>query len=549
MAVRQREVRAAYVGKGWARKDTTDQQNAALPREQHKYTKVANLDFEARVPVPFSIFPSTYRESESHTQTVTETKTHEEVEIKPQQPEAGREGEISSVSVTAEQVPPPRQEQEFIEEEVHITREEEHYHRPGVQKFEHEDFTIREDSRRHPSANPDKSRPQPPSQHQPSQYHQPSHYQPPPKFQTSHTHVEIDTHRHPYYSTPIDLAEREYRQRYRPAQAFSTEDPSSHSHPHYQPQDNFKANNYTVEGRPAPQFHSSEKTEINKFTVDEHSSRPQYNHTEKTEFNNYTVDSRSSRPQYNTCEKTEINNFTVDARSSQPRYRDTKTTQVNSYAVDKPVSRPSYKKDVRFTEQTVEASKSDKSKMGYYDDEGSFRNGGIHKLGDKSRDIEVDIRETSRPANDCAPNTVSIPCHHIRLGDFLMLQGRPCQVIRISTSSATGQYRYLGVDLFTKQLHEESSFISNPAPSVVVQSMLGPVFKQYRVLDMQEGQIVAMTETGDVKQGLPVIDQSNLYSRLHNAFESGRGSVRVLVLNDGGRELAVDMKVIHGSRL
>ncbi|CEI60948.1 unnamed protein product [Fusarium venenatum] len=149
MVVRQREIRAAYVGKGWARKDTTDQQNAALPREQHKYTKVANLDFEARVPVPFSIFPSTYRESESHTQTVTETKIHEEVEIKPQQPEAGREGEISSVSVTAEQVPPPRQEQEFIEEEVHITREEEHYHRPGVQKFEHEDFTIREDSRRY----------------------------------------------------------------------------------------------------------------------------------------------------------------------------------------------------------------------------------------------------------------------------------------------------------------------------------------------------------------------------------------------------------------
>lgn len=147
------------------------------------------------------------------------------------------------------------------------------------------------------------------------------------------------------------------------------------------------------------------------------------------------------------------------------------------------------------------------------------------------------------------PNTVTIPCHHIRLGDFLMLQGRPCQVIRISTSPATGQYRYLGVDLFTKQLHEESSFISNPAPSVVVQTMLGPVFKQYRVLDMQDGQVVAMTETGDVKQGLPVIDQSNLWSRLNNAFECGRGSVRVLVLDDGGRELAVDMKVIHGSRL
>ncbi|EWG38795.1 hypothetical protein FVEG_01920 [Fusarium verticillioides 7600] len=508
---------------------------------------VANLDFEARVPVPFSIFPSTYRESESHTQTVTETKTHEEVEIKPQQPQAGREGQYSSVSVTAEQVP-PRGEQRFSEEEVRITREEERYRRPGVQKFEHEEehFTIREDSRR----------PEPPSQYQPSQY------QPPSQYQTSHTHVEVDTHRHPYYSTPIDLAEREYRQRYRPAQAFSTEDPTSHSHSHshshHQTQDNFQANNYTVEGRPTPQFYSSEKTEINNFTVDGRSSRPQYNQTEKTEFNNFTVDGRSSRPQY-TSEKTEINNFTVDGRSSQPQYRDTKTTQVNNFTVDTPVARPSNKKDVRFTEEIVETTKVDnnKSKMGYYDDDAgqynSFR-AGAHKLGDRiahggRRDIEIDIHEGPRPSADCLLNTVSIPCHHIRLGDFLMLQGRPCQVIRISTSSATGQYRYLGVDLFTKQLHEESSFISNPAPSVVVQSMLGPVFKQYRVLDMQEGSIVAMTETGDVKQGLPVIDQSNLYSRLSSAFESGRGSVRVLVLNDGARELAVDMKVIHGSRL
>lgn len=175
--------------------------------------------------------------------------------------------------------------------------------------------------------------------------------------------------------------------------------------------------------------------------------------------------------------------------------------------------------------------------------------------------VDRDVRETHTTVSSRSragppkqggrymPNTVTIPCHHIRLGDFLMLQGRPCQVIRISTSAATGQYRYLGVDLFTKQLHEESSFISNPEPSVVVQTMLGPVFKQYRVLDMADGRVVAMTESGDVKQGLPVIEQSNLWERLRSAFESGRGSVRVLVLDDCGRELAVDMKVIHGSRL
>jgi hypothetical protein len=148
------------------------------------------------------------------------------------------------------------------------------------------------------------------------------------------------------------------------------------------------------------------------------------------------------------------------------------------------------------------------------------------------------------------PNTITIPCHHIRISDLLILQGRPCQVIRITTSAQTGQHRYLGVDLFTKQLHEESSFISNPAPSVIVQNMLGPVFKQYRVLDIRDdGSIVAMTETGDVKQSLPVLDQSSLFSRLTNAFDNGRGSIRVLVLSDEGREMIVDYKVVHGSRL
>ena len=220
--------------------------------------------------------------------------------------------------------------------------------------------------------------------------------------------------------------------------------------------------------------------------------------------------------------------------------------------------------------------------MGYYDDEGNYHSfrrgleratervlhplhGGPHHHHHHDREeviverdrVERSEYEPSRRENVRfversmgAPHTVTIPCHHIRVGDLLVLQGRPCQVIRITTSAHTGQHRYLGVDLFTKQLHEESSFVSNPAPSVVVQSMLGPVFKQYRVLDMRDdGCVVAMTESGEVRQRLPVIDHEHLWRRLNDSFADGRGSVRVLVINDGGRELAVDMKVIHGARL
>ena len=58
-----------------------------------------------------------------------------------------------------------------------------------------------------------------------------------------------------------------------------------------------------------------------------------------------------------------------------------------------------------------------------------------------------------------------------------------------------------------------------------------------------------MTETGDVKQNLTVIDQGGLWNKLNDVFSEGRGSVRVLVITDGDRELAVDYKVVHGSRL
>lgn len=217
--------------------------------------------------------------------------------------------------------------------------------------------------------------------------------------------------------------------------------------------------------------------------------------------------------------------------------------------------------------------------MGYYDEDGhyhSFRHG-LHRAADRvlhpfrdniKEEVDININMSgsgngysgatgysgvssggsSRKGNP--PNTITIPCHHIRIGDLLVLQGRPCQVIKISVSNQTGQHRYLGVDLFSKQLYEETSFASNPGPNVYVQNMLGPVFKQYRILDItSDGQLVAMTDSGDIKQALPVLDQGGLLDRLTEAFSNGRGSVRVLVISDSGSELAVDMKVMRGVNL
>ncbi|WPH05105.1 woronin body major protein [Acrodontium crateriforme] len=400
--------------------------------------QIANLDFDARVPVPFSVFPSAYKNTEQSTE--TEIKTEESFTVQ----DAGREGRHQQPPAPPL---PSRREDRFIREDIRVTEEDRY--RPSPSRVRREqDIHIYEDDRRE------------------SRYTKP--YQ-----RYSDAQLDVDTR--------IDAAERDYRRR--------------------------TATPFTQEYRASAGGYQDQTTTPRQYPAEGYAEREQVTFDEKV-----TV-------------------------------REERTTEVPRHSERK------HRRD-----------------MGYYDEDGhyhSFRHG-LHRAADRvlygkhhqerpierEEDIIIEERQVTMSSRPTPPNTITIPCHHIRIGDLLILQGRPCQVIRITTSAQTGQHRYLGVDLFTKQLNEESSFISNPSPSVIVQNMLGPVFKQYRVLDIRDdGCVVAMTETGDVKQGLPVLDQSNLSARLAEAFNDGRGSVRVLVINDEGRELAVDYKVVHGSRL
>ncbi|CAG7936964.1 unnamed protein product [Penicillium salamii] len=146
--------------------------------------------------------------------------------------------------------------------------------------------------------------------------------------------------------------------------------------------------------------------------------------------------------------------------------------------------------------------------MGYYDDEQPI-------LSDK---------------------TLEIPCSSIKLADFIILQGRPCQVIKISTSTTTGIPIYRGVDAVTGQFYEASPSQSSPS------TMLGPKFKLYKLLDIHDGCITAMTETGNVKQGLNPMKASGVFQRCQTALEKDCPQVMLHVLNDGGSELVVDVK-------
>ncbi|KAJ5908174.1 hypothetical protein N7495_000856 [Penicillium taxi] len=426
--------------------------------------KSVNLDFDARVPIPFSVFPSSYR-SDAVSET-TQTRVEGEVQLDRT---SHVEREDTRVAAT---LPDPR---------VHGKEEGEF----RVIKEDRSSFPRQHFEQRNYSAEVDLTR---------ERY---------PNYRESTARFE--EHRPVYdqaVETQLDITEREYRRRTTP-----TYDLDVTYDRRYSPVD-------SSEYQPAqPADYSYERA---------YQSHPTSTYRGE-DFTRRSVDIHQSRHPA----PTQITQTTV-RETVKPR------------------------------------------KMGYYDDDGqyhSFRRGVeraadrvLHPFHHHERE-EVVVSDERGPAREdvriveprnrgVAGETVPIPCHFIRIGDILILQGRPCQVIRISVSPQTGQHRYLGVDLFTRQLQEESSFVSNPSPSVVVQTMLGPVFKTYRILDLRDdGRLVAMTETGDVKQSLPVITQGSLFKRIGDAFADGRGSVRALVINDGGRELVVDFKVIHGSRL
>ncbi|EPS34811.1 hypothetical protein PDE_09775 [Penicillium oxalicum 114-2] len=453
--------------------------------------KSVNLDFDARVPIPFSVFPSSYRSD-----AVSET-THTRVEGEVQLDHTSH-GEREDTRVAAPLPDPRVQGKEEVDIRIH---QREHHHPP----------------------HPQHSIPQVPHDESPR-------YESAPRYEPSH----YESHESRNYGAEVELTRERYP--------------------------NYRESSVRFEER--PQVYDQVVEDQLDITEREYRRRTSPTYEVDVSYDRRYQDP-STASQYQPS-------YPVDVsydRSYQPQ-------SASAYQGPEYSRRETVKVEKTTVRQVSPASRTNR-KMGYYDDEGhyhSFRRG-VERAADRvlhpfhhhdreevvateggparfSEGVREDVRIVE-PRNRAVPGeTVPIPCHFVRVGDILILQGRPCQVIRITVSPQTGQHRYLGVDLFTRQLHEESSFVSNPSPSVVVQTMLGPVYKTYRILDLRDdGKLVAMTETGDVKQGLPVVSQGQVFKRIREAFADGRGSVRALVINDGGRELVVDFKVIHGSRL
>ncbi|KAH4120857.1 hypothetical protein HBI56_026230 [Parastagonospora nodorum] len=201
------------------------------------------LDFEARVPIPFSVFPSAYRNAEVKESTSVKVEGEAKVSQQAVHGGEGHEETHESFTATVRQPQPhphphpqpqphphpqePAHRDTYVKEEIHIT-EQERLRRPQPPQH-HEEVHIHEQTRYRQPEQPQQVQP-PQHQQQHRHEHRQEHvefqsardrYQP-PSSSTTHTHVEVQDRaydRHfntvhgpatDYAPSQIDVTERQF---------------------------------------------------------------------------------------------------------------------------------------------------------------------------------------------------------------------------------------------------------------------------------------------------------------------------------------------------
>jgi len=151
-----------------------------------------------------------------------------------------------------------------------------------------------------------------------------------------------------------------------------------------------------------------------------------------------------------------------------------------------------------------------------------------------------DIDDTQFEAADSgASATYPQQCSALRKNGFVMLKGRPCKIVEMSTSK-TGKHGHakvhmVGLDIFTAKKCEDI------CPST--HNMDVPFVKRedYQLMDISDdGYLTLMADSGDLREDLKLPD-GDLGNQLKGEFENGR-EILCTVLKACGEECVIAIK-------
>jgi len=139
-----------------------------------------------------------------------------------------------------------------------------------------------------------------------------------------------------------------------------------------------------------------------------------------------------------------------------------------------------------------------------------------------------------------ASATYPMQCSALRKNGHVVLKGRPCKIVEMSTSK-TGKHGHakvnmVGIDIFTNKKYEDM------CPST--HNMDVPAIKRldYQLVNINESYMSLMGDNGEVREDLRV-PESDIGKEIEAKFEAGEDFL-VTVLCAMGEECAVATKVL-----
>jgi len=139
-----------------------------------------------------------------------------------------------------------------------------------------------------------------------------------------------------------------------------------------------------------------------------------------------------------------------------------------------------------------------------------------------------------------ASATYPMQCSALRKNGFVVIKGRPCKIVDMSTSK-TGKHGHakvhlIALDIFTGKKLEDLS------PSTHNMDVPNVVRREYQLLDITDDNFLSlMSDDGSTKDDVKMPD-GEVGEKIQKLFREEEKDTNVIVLTAMGEELAMDAK-------